>query len=498
MAPLGEPLVGRAGTAILWRTLQLGSIKVIMLARTLILARLLVPEDFGLLAVSLIAIDFLVNITNFGMMPALVQREVVDERQYHAAWTVGIVRAVAIAVIVIIAAPGIAALLAEPRAGHLIRLMALRPVLEAAASAKVTEITRQLRFRALAVISVPEAVVNAAVSIALAPTFGVWALVAGTLVGPMVAGVMSYWLAPYRPRLIMDFAILGPLVQFGRWIYLSSLISVVGRALLQGVIVQRLGVEVLGLYYLAAKLAFIPAEITGEVVGAVAFPLYARLQTNPQQTTRMLQSLVTSLAALLFPVCALLTVLAPGLVDNLLGSRWQGTVELIQVLAIVNLAGLFGDLVSPVFKGFGRPEWVTLLEVIQSVVLISAIWTLASRLGVLSAGVAWLAAVSASQVASVLLIRRLLPHSLVGLNRPLLAIASASLAGGLIALPIASVFSGSLGVIAAGGLGLAVSWAVLWGLEVFLALGLANGFYRAFPQLALFFGPASTGRSWRS
>ena len=494
---MNEPLVGLAGGAMVWKAIQLASVKVIFLARTLILARLLVPEDFGLLAVSLIAVDFLVNITNFGMIPALVQRAEADERHYHAAWTVGLLRAVAIALVVILAAPGIAALLAEPRAASLIRVVALRPVLEAAASAKVAEVTHHLRFRSIAFISVPEAVVNTAVSIALARPLGVWALVAGTLAGSAISGLMSYRLAPYRPRLAFDSAAVRPLLQFGRWIFLTSLISVTGRALLQIVITQKLGVGELGLYYLAAKLALIPAEVSSEVVGAVAFPLYARLQADTQQVIRAFRAIFTSVAALLFPACALLVVLAPSLVTTVLGPRWQGTAPLIQLLALVNIVGLFGDTVGPILKGVGRPGRLAIIELIQSSLLIIGIWSLAGRYGVVSAALAWLAAVSASQLVSALFVQQVLPKPLAGLARPTLAIAAASGVGGLIAALVAAAAPGPIGVIAASGLGLVTSVMLLWTFDRWFAFGLANGFYRTFPQVAALVGYSQVNGQWR-
>jgi lipopolysaccharide exporter len=97
-----------AGNAIVWQTIQYGGEKVIFLLRLIILAKLLTPDDFGLLAIASVAIDFLLRISNFGMIPALVQREDATEKHYDAAWTIGVLRALVITVIVFITAPVIA------------------------------------------------------------------------------------------------------------------------------------------------------------------------------------------------------------------------------------------------------------------------------------------------------------------------------------------------------------------------------------------------------
>jgi PST family polysaccharide transporter len=145
----------QAGSALVWRAIQLGGVKVIFMVRLLVLAWLLTPEDFGLMAIAVTAIGFFLNVTDFGMIPALVQGAEVDEKQYNAAWTVNISRALLISLTVILVAPLVAQIFAEPRAISLIRVLALRPLLEALASIKVADLTRKLQFYPLAMIKLP-------------------------------------------------------------------------------------------------------------------------------------------------------------------------------------------------------------------------------------------------------------------------------------------------------------------------------------------------------
>jgi O-antigen/teichoic acid export membrane protein len=105
-------------------------------------------------------IDVLMRVTNFGMIPALVQRVEADEEHYDVAWTVGILRALAITSVTILAAPIVAQLFAEPRATDIIRVLAIRPLIDAGASIQVARLTRNLHFRSLAFIELPKAVAN--------------------------------------------------------------------------------------------------------------------------------------------------------------------------------------------------------------------------------------------------------------------------------------------------------------------------------------------------
>ena len=130
----------QAGSALTWRAVQFAGTKVIYFFRLLILARLLVPDDFGLLAIAVTAVGFFVSVTDFGMIPALVQGREVDEDWYDTAWTIGVARALGISAIIMLFAPLIAGIFAEPRSVDVIRVLALGPLLDALASIKVASL----------------------------------------------------------------------------------------------------------------------------------------------------------------------------------------------------------------------------------------------------------------------------------------------------------------------------------------------------------------------
>ena len=321
---------------------------------------------------------------------------------------------------------------------------------------------RNLQFRPLAILRTVEAVVATIVSIVLAVPFGVWALVAGVLAGAVARTLLSYVLAPHRPRLSFDTYATKSLIRFGRWIFLTTIIAVLGQYILRVVISRQVGTAGLGLYFLAAQLAYLPAEVSGEVVGSVAFPLFARLQADIQQAKRAFRMMVVGTAALLYPVGLLIFALAHPFIAEVLGSKWNGTETVIQILALATVIGIFGDAATPVFKGLGRPEKETLLELVQTSLLISLVWMLTSRFGIVGAALAWLPALSISQIISVIFIRQVLPQPLEGLGRPLLIIAIASLGGAATAYGISQYLSGTGGLVVAGSTASLVTFLLLW------------------------------------
>jgi O-antigen/teichoic acid export membrane protein len=479
-----ERPLNRAGSALFWRAVQMVGVKAIFLVRLLILARLLTPDDFGLLAIAVTAVGFLIGITDVGMIPALVQGQEIEEKHYNAAWTVGVTRALLITGTVMIAAPWIAQLFAEPRAVIIIRVLALKPLLDALASIKVADLNRYLQFGPLATIKLAEALANAIVSIILALSFGVWALVAGILAGSMTNLVMSYIIVPHRPRFSFDRSAIRPLIQFGRWIFLTSLVILAGNYVLRVVVSRQLGAAELGLYFLAFQLAWMPTEVASEVIGNVAFPLFARIQSDTRQVAQVFRTVLVGMAALLIPASMLIIALAPAIVQDLLGPQWEGSAAIIRVLTLSGMIGLFGEVAVPVLKGLGRPQLVTIMEVVQSVLLIAFVWLLTDRYGLIGAAMAWLPAIIVSMFVAYLYVRKLLPRPFTGSLPPVAAITLVAVVAGIAALFTVNYMGGLIGIIVASLVAAIIIATMLFLADRYFSLGLLSDFIRLFPQLA--------------
>jgi lipopolysaccharide exporter len=473
---------------MVWRSIQLVGIKGIFLVRTLILARLLFPEDFGLFAIATSATGFLMSITNVGLIPAVVQAENMDERKYAAVWTFDTTRSFLVAVVTIIFAPLIADIFAEPSAVPIIRALALRPLFESLTSIRVTALNRNLSFRPLAYLKITEAIVSTTLSIALAYYVGVWGLVLGTLVGTLSMVITSYILTPYRPHILYDWQAIKPLMNFGWWILLTSLVSMAGSYGLRIAISRDLGAEGLGLYFIAMQLASVPSDFARELVGGVAFPLFARLQKDVSQAIWAFRALFSGMAAILYPICALLIVLAPTVTHDVLGANWAGTGEVIRILTLVVMIGVFGEVAVTVFRGFGQIYRITLLEVVQSSVTITFVWMLTSRYGLAGAALAWLPSALLSQILSIFFLQNMLGQPFQGLQKPFAAIIAATGVCSLVAWIVIRLVPGIAGLIVAATLGAACTAVFLWAVDRRFGLGFSRNLALVFPQFAGFFG----------
>lgn len=456
-----------------WRAIQLAGVQVIYFARLLILARLLAPDAFGLVAIAMVCIGIVARLTDVGMIPALVQRGNASRREFDAAWTVGLIRALVIALTLTAFAAPVAGLFGEPRAAPIIQALAWRPVIEAAASIGVVRLTRELQFRRLAMIALPAAVVDLAVAVATASWLGVWALVAGALAGSATTLLLSYALAPHAPRLDLHFAAIRPLIHFGRWVLATGIVALAGTTLSQLAVSRLEGAAALGLYFLAWRIAFTPVDAASGVVSAVAFPLFARLREDNRETATNFRRLFTAQAVILLPVYGLIVALA-GVLEAALGGRWTGTAPVIRILCVAAITGILGELLGPLLMGRGRADQAFRLEIVQSGVLIAALYPLVTGFGVSGAALAWLAGNVSALVVSVAWLRAAVPGGVRIQGLPLLAAvaaaaaaAGAGVASSALSGPLAGLVLGATGGLAAAGLVLAV-------LDRSLKLGLAE------------------------
>ena len=467
-------LASSAGAAVRWRSMGLAGSKVIALARSLVLAWLLVPDDFGLFAIAFVPLDLMLGVTDVGMIPALVQRREVQALDYHVAWTVGLVRGLAISLVLMVLASMFASVFGDVRAAAIIRALALRPLIAASGSILVAQLERELRYRSLASIDLVTALVNTAVAVLLAPSMRVWALVVGTLAGALAGTITSYVVAPHAPRLALDGERARSLMTFGRWVLAGGVVAIIGESVLMATITRTLGIGATGLYSLAASVALAPAAMVGSAIRGVAFAVHARAFPDLRQVGRVFRASLSAMIVLLLPTYAILLVLAPAIVERLFDARWQGTAPVIQLLAVAGLLGLVFDATTAMLAGAGRVRAVSLLSLAYAAIVSAAVWPLTRRFGVEGAAFARIAADAAVVIGCVALVRTVLTTPFRGLGPSLCSVLIASCVGATVAWLVTQSSPLPVAVVAGVMAGLTVAVLLLWLFDRWLHLGLRD------------------------
>ena len=354
----------------LWVFGQRAGGRLLGLVRNIILARLLFPDDFGLIGLAMIAVSALDCASQVGFQQALVQ-ERQDIRPYlDTAWAASAMRSGLLFAAMFIAAPHVADFFREGRLTEIIRVVALSYLLYGFMNVGVLYFEKNLQFHRQFIYEATAHIVDVAVSLLVAlATRDVWALVWGGLAGNLTRCILSYVLHPYRPSFRFDIARFRELFRFGRWVFLSGVAGYAAIQLDSIVVGRMLSATHVGYYQLAALFSSLPATEVAIVLAMVLFPSYAKLQGEPGRLREAHRRVLQFTALLCIPMGCGTIALAPELTRVLLGETWLPVIPVIEILGVLGISRAFEISSSTLFMGMGRPQYVTRMTTLQLVLL---------------------------------------------------------------------------------------------------------------------------------
>jgi O-antigen/teichoic acid export membrane protein len=385
VAPLTGRVVRGAGWVFASRVVSrgLGMVKIV------VLARLLSPEDFGLFGIVMLAIATLEGLTQTGFNTALIHRKENTRDYLDTAWTIQVIRGLALAAALFAAAPAVAWFFAEPRAARLLRVMCASVVLGGCVNVGIVYFRKELEFHKQVFYTTSVAVLSLAVGVALAFRLrSVWALVWAGLAAAGFRCVLSYLVHPYRPRLRLEGKALGELISFGKWVFAYSIVIFLVRHGDDAFVGKLLGAAALGVYQVAYRLSgFLTVEVT-ELCNAVLMPAYAKLQDEAERLKAAFLRSFGLVFTVVLPVTVLIVGLARSGVLVALGPAWDKAVVPLQFLAAAGFLRAVFATGKPVLFATGRPRGVFLMDLPRLLVMAACIYPLTLALGVGGAGAA--------------------------------------------------------------------------------------------------------------
>lgn len=369
------------------------------LARTVVLARLLAPADFGLFGIALLAMSALETFSLTGFNEALIQKKEDTKHYLDMAWTVQAIRGVILALALFLIAPYVASFFNAAAAKPILQVIGLSVLFQGFVNIGVVYFQKELEFHKTFIYQLSGSLADMGVAISAAFLLrSVWALVFGLLAGNFVRMVVSYFVHPYRPRLSFYKQQFKELFGFGKWILGSSILIFLitqGDHIFVG---KLLGVTALGFYQVAYRISNMTATEISHVISMVTFPAYSKLQDNLPKLRGAYLKVLQLVAFLSFPIAGLVFVLAPDFIKIFLGQKWMPTVPLIQVLALAGLVRSIAATAGPVFFAVGKPRIDTGLQVIRLAVIAILIYPFTIKWGTLGASVVVLLSIFISNI----------------------------------------------------------------------------------------------------
>ncbi|MBU0479204.1 lipopolysaccharide biosynthesis protein [bacterium] len=359
------------------------------LVRTIILARLLLPSDFGMVGIAEISISLLGSFSGIGFGQAIVQKKGCVTEYLDTAWCVLVIRGIILAALLFFGAPFIAGFFKTTAAIPVLRVMTITLVLTGFSNIGTTYFEKDLQFKKLFIYNLGSTIASLVVGISLAFILrNVWAIIYGTLAGAVTSLFLSYILHPYRPKFRFELEKLKELFGFGKWILISTVVVFLitqGDDILTG---RLLGIGALGLYAMAYRLSNLTATEITHVISRVTFPAYSKLQHDISKLREGYLKVLQFTAFVSFPLACGIFILAPDFTRIFLGSKWMPMVPAMQVLSFFGLLRSMSATTAPVFWGVGKPGIETKWNIAQLVVLSAVIYPFIMHWNILGTSIA--------------------------------------------------------------------------------------------------------------
>lgn len=348
------------------------------LIRIIILARILVPYDFGLMGIALLTMAILETFSQTGFQQALIQKKKNIETYLDAAWTILILRGVLLFVVLYLIAPYAAVFFKAPQARPIIQVIGLSLLLGAFTNMGVIYFQKELEFNKQFIYQLSGTLADFIVAVSAALILrSVWALVFGLLAAAIVRLIVSYLIHPYRPHLNLDLGKTKELFGFGKWVLGTRILVFL---LLQGddiFVGKILGAIALGFYQMAYRISNLPATEITNVVYQISFPAFSKLQDNQNNLKNGYLETLRITTLLSIPLAGGLIVLAPDFVRVVLGEKWIPIILSLQILAIWGAIRSIGSITSgSLLRAIGIPKIETKIQIARLILLAILIYPL--------------------------------------------------------------------------------------------------------------------------
>lgn len=354
--PESGGLGSRAASSVAWLTAQTWLAKVGGFITVVILARLLSPTDFGLVAVAMTVVPVVYLIADLGFATYLMQAKEIPGTVASTAFWYSALSGVVLAGVLVAVSPLLELLFGVSGVASVISAMAPAVVFVSLAAVPIALLRRGLRFRALSIQAAVAALVGQIVAIIMALSgAGVWALVAQVVVAQLVTLIAAWIASRWRPSRAFDWSQFRMMFGFGTKVVGVNGIAM-GRQWAENAIISNvLGAGALGQLTVALRLVQTSQEVAGAAIAPVSTVVFAQVREDPPRLRRGYDRALSLSYLVIAPALTAILVTAPVLVPFLFGSQWTESIGAAQALAVAAIFTLAATLDHGLFLGMGRP-----------------------------------------------------------------------------------------------------------------------------------------------
>lgn len=340
--------------------------RLIGIISTIILARLLIPEDFGIVAMAMAVLAILELAGQFGFDHAIIRQQNPPRAHLDTAWTLTVCHGLLSGALLVALATPISIFFDEPRLQNIVYLLAVIAALQGFENIGIILFRKEMQFNKDFKFFLAKKLITFFCTVTLALTFkSYWALVGGTLASRATGVMLSYHLHPYRPRI--SFRAARELFGFSKWILITGLLGYLSNRGPDFLLGRFSNASNVGVFRIASELAMLPTTELMYPIARAAYPGYAKVSDDKAALRSAFLTVQASIIALTLPAGVGLVMVAEPFVKAILGFKWLDTIPLIQILGIYGTLRVFQTTNHAIFNIVGKPYWNTVLIAIEVV-----------------------------------------------------------------------------------------------------------------------------------
>jgi O-antigen/teichoic acid export membrane protein len=352
-----QGLINQAARSVKWSFLYNIVPRLVTPFSTMILAGLLSPADFGLVAIATFIVALAQIVVEMGLGKAVIRAQENVEEAASVSFWMSLLVSLSIYAVLWLISPWIAQLYANHEVVNVIRVAAIMLPLTALMAVPKSLLRRNMEFNRLFWVYSSFLIIQAVMSVILAFFgFGAWSVIWGQLIGTLATVFITWSLIRWRPKLMIKWAILRVLLGFSIWVMVGAfqewLFSYADNAI-AGVF---LGVQGLGIYALGFNIAIVVPNFIAAALSDVAYPTFCKIQNDPAEVGKSLVSLQRLTAAVLFPIAMGIAAIASPAIELLYGQKWAGLGTVVALLVVMpGLSGIWA-LNDTAYQAIGKPN----------------------------------------------------------------------------------------------------------------------------------------------
>ncbi|WP_114952857.1 lipopolysaccharide biosynthesis protein [Sphingosinicella terrae] len=344
------------------------------IASTIVVARILSPVEYGIVAMAAPVAAFLIMFQNLGLNHATVQSKTLSASQSNSLFWVNMGASAAIVVAMLALAPVVAWFYGDPRPGYVTAASALTVLISGSALQHMALLNRAMRFPAISRITIISSVATFVATVGAALLLrNYWALWVGTFIGTFVGVVLTWWSSAWRPSIRVSFAGVGEMVRFGGSLTGFNFFDFIARHIDNVLIGRVWGSAALGLYDRSFRLMMFPLQNINAPISRVMVPVLSRLQDEPERFRRSYLTAAQAIALAAVPGIAVAGATSDRLIPFLLGDQWSGAAPIFFWFSIAALTKPLSNTTGWLFIATGQGRALLKWGIVSGITTLLAI-----------------------------------------------------------------------------------------------------------------------------